>query len=253
MSRWLRRWHRWFGLGVALLALELAVTGMLLNHTDDLHLSRQPVQNASLLSWYGVRPPAQIPAFQAGRYWVSQWGQQVFIDARPVRNPPDGRLIGAVSVQGLLALAWPDRVWLLTDTGQLVMSWDASTDLARPVAAIGSDGERIWLRTAQGVQQSDAGLMAWRAALVEVPGWAHAAPLPPILRDEITPLYLGQSLSWERVMLDLHSGRLFGATGVWIVDIAAVLLVLLAVSGLWIWWAGRRARRRVRDGGSAAR
>ncbi len=244
MNRRLRVWHRWMGLFVALLALELATTGIMLNHTDDLHLGRQAVQSRALLSLYGIRLPEQIPAFPVGSHWVSQWGQQIFIDHKAVPNPPDGRLLGAAAVQGLIALAWPDRVWLLTDTGQLAMSWDASTDLSRPVAAIAGDGERIWLRTPAGVMQSDAGLVGWQAAAGESPGWAVAVSLPASLKEAIEPQYLGLSLSWERVMLDLHSGRLFGSAGVWVVDVAGLLFGLLAISGMWVWWLGWRARRR---------
>ena len=48
------------------------------------------------------------------------------------------------------------------------------------------------------------------------------------------------TISWQRLMQDLHSGRWFGGWGVWMMDIAAVILLLLAVSGLWMWWGKRR-------------
>jgi uncharacterized iron-regulated membrane protein len=42
------------------------------------------------------------------------------------------------------------------------------------------------------------------------------------------------------VILDLHSGRLFGRIGVWLFDIAAILLILLALSGTLIWMKRKR-------------
>jgi hypothetical protein len=50
-------------------------------------------------------------------------------------------------------------------------------------------------------------------------------------------------LSWERLLLDLHSGRLFGQAGVWIVDAVGVLLITLASSGTLMWWFHRRRGR----------
>ena len=50
--------------------------------------------------------------------------------------------------------------------------------------------------------------------------------------DEVLPI--------ERLLLDLHSGRFFGRFGPWVMDAAAVLIVLLGVSGTWIWLRRRR-------------
>jgi uncharacterized iron-regulated membrane protein len=51
---------------------------------------------------------------------------------------------------------------------------------------------------------------------------------------------MGEVLPTERLLLDLHSGRIFGAAGPWIFDIAALLLILLSLSGTWIWIKRRR-------------
>ena len=59
-------------------------------------------------------------------------------------------------------------------------------------------------------------------------------------------------LPLERVLLDLHSGRIFGEAGVWLVDAAALLFLLLAGSGLWL-WGRRHASGRARERDSKAR
>ena len=52
--------------------------------------------------------------------------------------------------------------------------------------------------------------------------------------------YLANILTLERVLLDLHSGRIMGAVGPWIMDAAAILLLVLALTGIWMWTALRR-------------
>jgi len=52
--------------------------------------------------------------------------------------------------------------------------------------------------------------------------------------------FRGEVLPVERVLLDLHSGRFFGRFGPWIFDTIAVLLILLALSGTWIWLKRKR-------------
>jgi len=45
------------------------------------------------------------------------------------------------------------------------------------------------------------------------------------------------------VVLDLHSGRIAGRWGVWVVDAAAALMLVLAVSGFVLWVNLRRKER----------
>jgi len=52
--------------------------------------------------------------------------------------------------------------------------------------------------------------------------------------------FRGEVLPVERVLLDLHSGRFFGKIGPWLFDIAAALLILLSLTGSWIWLRRRR-------------
>ncbi len=48
----------------------------------------------------------------------------------------------------------------------------------------------------------------------------------------------------ERVLLDLHSGRIFGPVGVLVYDLLALALGFLSISGLLLWFRGRRNGKR---------
>ncbi len=48
-------------------------------------------------------------------------------------------------------------------------------------------------------------------------------------------LYRGNGLPLERIILDLHSGRMFGTFGEYVMDIVALLFIFLALSGGWMW------------------
>ena len=49
-------WHRRIGLLGLLLVIILAVTGILLNHTEKFKLDETYINNAWLLNWYGIKP-----------------------------------------------------------------------------------------------------------------------------------------------------------------------------------------------------
>jgi uncharacterized iron-regulated membrane protein len=38
------------------------------------------------------------------------------------------------------------------------------------------------------------------------------------------------------VLLDLHSGRIVGGWGIYLVDIIALLFIIIAITGIWMWW-----------------
>jgi uncharacterized iron-regulated membrane protein len=70
--------------------------------------------------------------------------------------------------------------------------------------------------------------------------WAEPVTLPPGLRGRLVEIYRIKGLPLERVLLDVHSGRILGAWGVYLVDAAAVLFLGLVLTGLWMW--SRRPR-----------
>lgn len=51
---------------------------------------------------------------------------------------------------------------------------------------------------------------------------------------------MGRWISAERIVLDVHSGRILGPAGPYLMDGAAIALLLLAASGIWGWARIRR-------------
>ena len=56
-------WHRYMGLAAALFVIVLAVTGLALNHTQELGLDSNYVKSGALLNWYGVQAPENITSY----------------------------------------------------------------------------------------------------------------------------------------------------------------------------------------------
>ena len=77
--------------------------------------------------------------------------------------------------------------------------------------------------------------LQWQESIVTNTQWMAPVTPPSILFSALAAEYRGAGLSVERLLLDLHSGRIGGALGVWIVDATGILVLILAASGLWIW------------------
>lgn len=235
-------WHRRLGLAAAPFVALLVVSGILLNHTEALGLDRRFAAHPWLLSWYGVEADAPESGFPAGESWVAWAGGRIWLDGAPV-GESTAPLAGAAAVAGLpaIAAAAADAVWLFAADGSLIEK-APPVGVPLPVEALAAGpGGALFLRAGAGVWEGDSDLVEWRpAAAAATPAWARAAPLPSAVAARIAESRRGKGLPWERVLLDLHSGRLFGALGPLAMDAAAVLLVLLAASGIYNWTRTRR-------------
>ncbi|NIR61871.1 MAG: hypothetical protein GWO02_21490 [Gammaproteobacteria bacterium] len=237
------RWHRYAGLTGAVVVAIVALTGVALNHTEALSLDTRHVRIGPLLDWYGVAPPGRPVTFPAGGHRVSQLGQRLYVDTHAVagRFPP---LIGAVASGDLLVAAVRDGVVVLTPSGEIVERMGAAEGVPTDVNGIGrTAGGDIVIGTPRGRQALGPALLRWRRFEGDGTHWAQPMAVPETLRAELLEHYRGRGLTLERVLLDLHSGRILGAWGPWVWDAAAFLLAFLAATGFSMWWLTRRGHR----------
>ncbi|MEQ8859474.1 MAG: PepSY-associated TM helix domain-containing protein [Pseudomonadales bacterium] len=224
----LYRWHRRAGIAAALFLIFLAATGVPLQYSPELGLGSRHVGIEAILDWYGLQAPATVRS--AGG--VVGVGDAVYLeDGRPVDRLDGFR--GAVVVDGLVLAAGADTVLLIDGASGQVVDRFRRGDIRR----VGLLGDRVVLDTASGTLAADAALVNWApltaAGSVD---WAQPLPLVGPRAEPYRRHFRATLLSVERLLQDLHSGRMFGILGVIIVDLASALLMFLALSGLLMWW-----------------
>lgn len=228
-------WHRYMGLTAAAFVVILALTGLLLNHTETLNLDSRTVKSNILLDWYGIAAPENPLGFAVDDHWVSQLGQQLYFDDREI---PDitGKLIGAVKVNDTIVIALQGQLLLTSSSGQLIERIGNVDGVPAGMQTIGVDGnDRLLVLTAQGIYQTDSDFLEWQEIATPVITWTRPTDIPATLYQKLVVLYRGTGLSVERVILDIHSGRILGRWGTYLMDAAAILFILLAAAGVWIW------------------
>ncbi len=102
-----------------------------------------------------------------------------------------------------------------------------------------ADGN-LAIRAAQGYYRTNADFIEWHQTESLAATWARSEKPSLQFEQALKTSWRGTGLPLERVMLDLHSGRILGSWGVYLVDAAAVLFLMLAGSGVWL-WGKRRA------------
>lgn len=218
----LRRWHRRIGVVAALFVLLLVITGVLLNHSHELGLDARPLEAPWLRHYYGLAPDDD----QGLRHQLSA-GELRVRSARLQLNhqvlAPCARLVGVIEQGDMVLAACSDRLILLTADGQLVDQADAVRGVPEGLSALAQQEGRVLLR------RGDTRFLVDLADLSIHP---TSMDFTASGRMPSTPDMAVESVDWERVLLDLHSGRLLGRFGPWLMDAMALLFALLAVSGL---------------------
>lgn len=239
LLRKLARWHRVLGLTSAVFVLWLAASGLVLNHAEGLRLDQRHVHNAWLLKHYGI--PYALPkvSFALPGHWLSQEGNALYLDANR-ELVVAGTLVGAVSYGHMLVAATNERVYLFDASGSLLDNLGPEHGLPAAIQALGVSGDWLVLRHAKGLVRLNPDSLHMDSHPVRDVTWAKAGELPPALRTKVQEEERSQQISFDRVLRDLHSGRILGPFGSRLVDAAALLFMALAISGLWVWWRAKK-------------
>ena len=238
-----RHWHARFGVVSAVFIFLLASTGLALNHTEDLGLAKRTIAAPWLMQWYGLKSvvPKHGYLFEGGYLAISD-GRWV-MDGRPLLASKQPS-VGAVQWGELRAIANADTLYLYQVDGQLVDKVSGADLPNKLIERLGildhNSTPKLTLATPQGNFVSEDGL-TWQPLEKAQPLWSSEQVLPSALSAGLNQAFK-PSLPLERIILDLHSGRIFGRYGVALMDVSAIVLILLSVSGVWIYM--RSARRK---------
>jgi hypothetical protein len=239
MWAFIHKWHRKGGITAAFFVMLLVATGLLLNHTDKLNLQNIFVQSENLLGWYHIQPEGQMKGFRVDQHWLSQIDGRLYFDQIELADHIED-LYGAVHISDGFVVALDGSLLILTQSGELVERLSGSEGVPAGIKSIGTSSRGdIVIKAAHGDYIADLDATEWQEQEGLLVNWSVPAEIPENLSEQLLTLYRGKGLPLERVILDIHSGRILGQAGVLLVDFMAVLFLLLAMSGVWMWYKYR--------------
>ena len=230
------KWHHWAGLGTALFIVILSITGILLNHGGALGLARHYVHSDWLLDLYDIEPAQAPVSFSAGTHWITRIGDQLYFDGLELGERSD-TLLGVVQLQDQIVAGLGDRLLILAPDGTTIEVLRSTEGVPAGLRGIGSttDG-RLVIDAAAGQFLPDLDSLRWELGDAADVHWAQPTTLPAELDATLMRNFRDRTLTLERLLLDIHSGRIAKRFGIWFMDAVAVVLMSLVVSGIWIWW-----------------
>lgn len=238
--RQLRRGHRWVGLSLVVFILFVSISGIALNHSGGLELDRRYVSWSWILDAYGLQVPKPSASFADSSHQATLLGERLFLDGRDI-GQRDSALAGIAVLGSLVVIGGEQTVYLLTADGEFVEAIDLGSELKAPIDRVGRIGDRAVVESSGELYRSDPGIAVfevWDDASAAT--WSIAKPPNAADMAALEIAWRGRGVTVERLLLDLHSGRILGRSGPLLMDLVAVLLIVLSLSGLVL----SRARNR---------
>ena len=212
----LARWHRRLALLVGLWLVLLALSGILINHAHDWGLDRGALPRPLLSLVYGIETDA--PDYCHLAEAIGPACADVFAHL----DLPAGQLLLAAT-----------GVFLLDSQGQVIETLAASHVGLSSLESGLRQGDQLFLSDGARIVHTDPDLVDFDVLDPAAAGALKGAPWQR--RDPST-----DSVSWERLLLDLHAARFLGPAARWFNDLMAGLILVLAASGAWLCRAKRR-------------
>jgi hypothetical protein len=248
----LREWHKRAGLFAFFFMGWLGVSGILLNEASDLNLNSVRIGWPWLMYLYGLHADAPDTALPAGGHWLAVAADHTVLDGK-LLDPPINAPLGFVAspepgepVREMLYVARADSLVLLKPDGSRV---DELRMPPLPIATIrrigvleGHSGS-IAIQGSDTAYQSDDEGESWKPVPATDVQWSVTQPLPQPQRKLLLP-FSRPTVSMQQILVDAHSGRLFGRYGTFFIDAIGLAALLLACSGVWMTWRTSSARRK---------
>jgi len=223
--------HRYIGLASFMVLCWLAVSGLLLNHTEELELSHKVTSNSLLLSLYNVPEPVFTKGANVDGKWLFALDNALYLDKLKLPMSDTSAFIAALTKDDLLLIATQKKLLLFTSKGEYIDSL-AST---AAIKALGLNSEaQVVVDTPKGcfVTNDDVTLFSACQTTSSIK-WVVLQAIPDVLKTDLRSQTAGVSV--ERVLLDTHSGRILGIAGVYFMDAMAILIIIIGLSGFAIW------------------
>ncbi|MGK0297003.1 MAG: hypothetical protein ACI9XC_000603 [Gammaproteobacteria bacterium] len=241
----INNWHKILGMVATIFIIVLSITGFLLLHTDDFKLQDKLVANEILLNWYDIKPEQSPISYKVGSKWITIIDDQVYFEKQSLPNYNE-LFHGAVYWDNFYVLAFENSLDLLTEDGERIERLTNLHGVPQGIENIGIDGEAgIYLKTSNDYFMSDLDLTTWQPTIQREIRWSVHSEAPNSYIDQIMQLYRGSGLPMERIILDLHSGRILGRPGIWIVDIVVIIFLALSFTGWWSWFKRRALQKEI--------
>lgn len=247
-KRWrvhLWRWHRRIGINILFFLMIMSISGIALNHSDDLSLHTIRLPYALATTIYGQLDTGDLSKIDAGNQILYQQGKQLTLNTTALAQQCDEKIATLANFEQLIWLPCGKNLLVFTPTGDFVEKVYLSR-LASRIALIQPCGSKLCLKSLKTWYSLDpiSTKLSPLEAEPQSTGKATSYIAQPLSSQELpkkirlTPT----EYNWGRLISDIHSGAIFGKIGRLFVDIIGIITIFLCLTGAYLWLGSRKTK-----------
>ena len=239
VRQFVRKFHKWIGLIASVWLLLLASTGFLLQHSQKWQLDQKYINNAAILKFYGIGE--QFIAFKQGNKQLIQLDNQL-IQNNKVTIKLEENINSALYHQDYWIIATDTQIIWVDEKGQIIQTLDEIDGLNVPINKIGKQSKN---GNQEIIYKSQDQTFNIESELIQTNDATALIEWPKIytnqnIKEKSIKLSSKDYLSFEQFIFDIHAGI---TTPSLLNDIAAISLIILSISGIFLFFRKRKRNR----------
>jgi len=230
-GRAVTRWHRRIGIAASLVILIVVITGIPLNHADKLGLNSLKVGYQIIGYEDDNNAFDQSISFSVGKRKLSWYRGALYLNEVLLGEGVD-EVVGVVIVKGQLVVATTRAISIFSENGLLIEKI-LETNIPGKIAKIGTkSGIRLFLKTSEGQYVGVGEFIDWTQNSDSI-SFSQPTKTNEEFVEKLKRKHFGDRVTWSRFLLEVHTGRIFGKIGPYLVDLAALSLIFLLATGIY--------------------
>ena len=232
--KFIRKFHRWVGLIASIWLLVLASTGFLLQHSEKWQLDKKFINNSLILNQYGIAQ--QYIAFKSDNNVLIQLDKQLIQHNIPTIKLSE-TINSAIYHQNNWIIATDSQIMWIDDSGQIIQTMDELDGLFLPINKIGLNNQDFVYSSNNKLFDSNSEPL--NAKLANNIQWS-ILNTDSSLKQKAIELSSQNYLTYQQFIFDIHAAI---TTPSLLNDIAAISLIILSLSGIFLFFRKRKRNR----------
>ena len=188
--------HRLLGITLVFFVMVILITGALLQHAEDINIRQKYASSSIAKNFYNLKP-CQISSIRIEKKWISLCNSNLYLDDKKILSNVDN-VTSAYKDKGIYSIFYDDHMITVAENYE--------------IQSIGHKANDIRYK-------------------VELKNNIINKDLKKIIEDKS----ISSTITYERIIVDLHTGRLFGIIGVTLIDIVTLGMLILSITGTISW------------------